>query len=159
VISPKVKDGSLLASDFKAGELKPSNVTTLSRTLSQLTNANPRVITFHDVIPGSYLVEVGNDIDAYSSDLTSGTRVVSCTLDEYRNADGAHLATLGVRHAALPKASSAVSATSISLESTFTANTQVDVGLNCPPESGWWASNIRLTLVPLQSQGTYPASN
>ncbi len=159
VISSKVKDGSLLASDFKAGELKPSNVTSLNRTLSQLTNANPRVITFHDVIPGSYLVEVGTDIDAYSSDLTSGTRDASCTLDEYRNSDGAHVASLVTRHAAFPKASSAVSATSISLESTFTADTNVDVGLNCPPESGWWASNTQLTLVPLQSQGTYPASN
>jgi hypothetical protein len=149
----------LLASDFKAGELRPSNVTTLSRTLSQLTSANPRVITFHGVTPGSYLVEAGTDIDAYSSDLTSGNRIVSCTLDEYRTTDGAHVASLGIRHAAFPKASSAVSATSISLESTFTASTQVDVGLNCPPESGWWASNIRLTLVPLQSQGTYPASN
>ena len=52
-----------------------------------------------------------------------------------------------------------VSATSISLQSTFTAETNVDVGLNCPPESGWWAANARLTLVPLQSQGTYPVNN
>jgi|tagenome__1003787_1003787.scaffolds.fasta_scaffold20882155_2 hypothetical protein len=159
VIAAKVKDGSLLASDFKAGELKPSNVTTLSRTSAPLTNANPRVITFHGVVPGSYLLTVGTDIAAYSSDLTSGSRVASCKLDEYRTADGVHLATLATRNAALPKASSAVSATSLSLESTFTSQTQVDVGLNCPPESGWWASNAQLTLVPLQSQGTYPANN
>ena len=159
VISSKVKDGSLLASNFKAGELKPSNVTTLHRTNAPLTNANPRVITFHGVVPGSYLVAAGTDITAYSSDLTSGTRVASCKLDEYASADGAHVATVGTRSAAFPRASSAVSATSISLESTFTADKQVDIGLNCPPESGWWASNIRLTLVPLQSQGTYPATN
>lgn len=156
VISSKVKDGSLLASDFKAGELKPSNVTTLYR---EGAITSPRVITFHGVVPGSYLVEVGTDITAYSSDLTSGNRVAGCKLEEYRNADGAHLATLGTRSAALPKASSAISATSLSLESTFTAATQVDVGLNCSLESGWWAGNTRLTLVPLKSQGTYPASN
>jgi hypothetical protein len=159
VISSKVQDGSLLASDFKAGELKPSNVITLNRTIAQLTNANPRVITFHDVVPGSYLVEAGTDVDAYSGDLTSGNRVVACTLDEYRSSDGAHVASLGTREAALPKATSAVSATSLALQSTFTAGANVDVGLNCLPESGWWASNVQLTLIPLQSQGTYPANN
>ena len=159
VIASKVKDGSLLASDFKAGELKPSNVTTLYRTIARPTSANPRVVTFHGAPAGSYLVEVGTDIAAYSSDLTSGTRVVACKLEVYRNAGGAHVETLGTRNAAFPKASSVVSATSISLQSTFTAETNVDVGLNCPPESGWWAANARLTLVPLQSQGTYPANN
>lgn len=159
VISSKVKSGSLLASDFKAGELKPSNVTTLSRTIARPTSADPRVITFHGAPAGSYLVEVGTDIAAYSADLTSGTRVASCKLEVYRSADGAHVATLGTRSAAFPKASSVISATSISLQSTFTAETQVEVGLNCPPESGWWAANTRLTLVPLQSQGTSPASN
>lgn len=156
VIASKVKDGSLLAGDFKAGELKPSNVATLYR---EGAITSPRVITFHDVVPGSYLVEAGTDIATYSGDLTSGNRVAGCKLEEYRTADGGHVATLATRNAALAKASSAVSATSLSLTSTFTAATHVEVGLNCGLESGWWAANPRLTLVPLQSQGTYPASN
>ena len=101
VISSKVKDASLLAADFKAGELKPSNVTTLYRD-GAITS--PRVITFHDVVPGSYLVEAGTDIVAYSTDLRFGNRVAGCKLDEYRIADGAHVATLGTRNAALAKA-------------------------------------------------------
>jgi hypothetical protein len=156
-----VADGSLLARDIKAGEIKPSGVITLERQISQNLQTNHRVITFHDVVPGSYLLDVETNIAAYSADKGPGTRVSICTLDEYSRADGGRVATLDARNVAFPTATSAVSATSTSLESTFTATQRVDVGLNCSVDAGPapWAANSRLTLVPLQSQGTYPATN
>lgn len=159
--SADVADGTLRAGDFKAGELKPSGVITLQRQISQNLQTDHRVITFHDVVPGSYLIDVGTDIAAYSAEKGPGTRVSTCTLDEYSRADGSHLATLDTRSIAFPTATSALSATSTSLESTFTTTQHVDVGLNCTVDAGPspWAANSRLTLVPLQSQGTYPATN
>jgi hypothetical protein len=151
----QVRDGSLLARDF-ADHQSVQEATTVARagTVTGSPNTQTRIITFHSIPAGSYLVlaktnivhnSQGGDVCILNNTLINPVASPQI-LDSSYPFSGA-------------SGTAANSGISVNLQATLSTSRSSDVSIDCSFGSGFSASGSKITLVPLREQITAPATN
>ena len=151
----QVRDGSLLARDFNDHQsIQEATTVTRDGFVSGSPNTQTRIITFHAIPAGSYLVLAKTDI-AHNS---QGGDV--CALNDTLVNPTASPQTLDTAYPFSGVSGTAAnSGITVNLQATLSTIRSSDLSIDCSWGSGFNAGDSKITIVPLRQQITAPTTN